>query len=528
MTPMLLSGDPARTRTWRATTAIRTFALALGIGRLMSAGSLSDVAVPVGVITVIVAVACAVERDAAERQLRWVPVVESVVVASLLVTSGAEAVESLFLYLAVPPVVGGVRHGWVTATNTCLASATAFIAVGSAYDRVDYYANLDVGVFWLTIGFGIALLAAWQTRAVRELEDARAPVAEAHRLLVQLQSLAQDGGIGLDSSGAGELLVTSIQKRVNSNRAAVFTQNRDGSLALLWSHGPIDGLAEAAAKVGRDVIASPETLALPVVSAEERVVAVVVMGDLTAWHGDTVEVARRVVSRHALRLDTALIFDDVRGLATSEERNRIAREMHDGVAQELVALGYAVDEIGAVTSEPQTRDLSASLRGEISRIVSDLRFSIFDLRHEVSNRSLATAISDYANAVAAQSELRVHLTLDEAGTHLSSRTRTEVLRVAQEAIGNVRRHAKAASLWVTWTTDAQSLCLRVEDDGIGNAAPREQHYGLHTMRERAELLGASLTVQERPGGGTILELRSGSHVQPPQEAAGVHHRAAGR
>lgn len=476
-------------------------------------------------IALVSAVTCLLEREVPERQLVWMPLVEGVIVSALLATSQAPS-DDLLVYLAIPSMVAGLRHGWVALLNTTLACVTTLLlvmfTVGEAGQR-----SVSSGFFWLGIGVGTGLLAAWQTRTLRELEDARAPFAEAHRLLLQLQALALDGEIGLDSSGASELLVSSIQKRVDSTRAAVYTHDRNGSLALLWSHGQIEGLADAAAQVSNDVVATPETLCIPVVSAD-RVVAVVAMGDLTAWHHDTSEIAERIANRHALRLDTALIFDDVRGLATSEERHRIAREMHDGVAQELVALGYAVDEIASVTDEPDTRDLSESLRSEISRIVSDLRFSIFDLRHDVSDRSLATALADYANAVAIQSGLRVHLTLDERGTPLASRTQTEVLRIAQEAIGNVRRHSQAANLWVSWTTDVRSMCLRVEDDGVGNAAPREQHYGLHTMRERAENIGTTLAVLDRPGGGTIVELSSRSFEKTHEEAPGAHHRTTGR
>ena len=512
--------------TWRVTTATRVFVLALAFGRLLATGEVRDLLVTFVAVALVAMVTCILELQAPERQQAWIPLVEGVLVSALLSTNQANA-ENLLLYLAVPATVAGLRHGWVPLLNTSLASALTLLLVwtnlGAQADRM-----MSGGLFWLAVGLGTGLLAAWQTRKLRELVDARAPVAEAHRLLVQLQALANDGGVGLDSSGASELLAISILKRVDATRAAVFTRDRRGSLVLLWSRGQVEGLAEAAARVTSDVVATPETLAVPVVSAD-RVIAVVVLGDLLSWHGDPAHVSTAITQRHALRLDTALIFDDVRGLATSEERHRIARDMHDGVAQELVALGYAVDEIASVTEEPVTRALSAALRAEISRVVSELRFSIFDLRHDIAGHSLSTAIADYANAVARQSELRVHLTLDEAGAPLSSRNQTEIMRIAQEAIGNVRRHSGATNLWVTWTTDMRSRCLRIEDDGSGNAAPREQHYGLQTMRERAISIGAELEIADRPGGGTVVELSHRSdELHRNEEAPHGHHRHADR
>ena len=70
--------------------------------------------------------------------------------------------------------------------------------------------------------------------------------------------------------------------------------------------------------------------------------------------------------------------------------------------------------------------------------------------------------------------------------------------MAQEAIGNVRKHARADNLWVTLESDGTALSLEVEDDGVGNAGPREHHWGLQTMRERAEGVGAQLDITPRP------------------------------
>ena len=511
--------------TWRVTTASRVFVLALALGRVLSAGEMRDLMVTIVAVILVAVVTCILEQQVPDRQLVWIPLVEVVLVSVLLSTNQADS-ESLLVYLAVPATVAGLRHGWVALGNTTLACVVTLLLVGINFgDLADR--TIAGGLSWAAVGLGTGLLAAWQTRALRELADARAPLTEAHRLLVQLQALAQDGQVGLDSSGASELLGSSILKQVDATRAAVFTRDRDDRLAMLWSQGQIDGLAEAAGVITDQVVGTPETLAVPVVSAD-RVVAIVVLGDLLTWQGDPGGTAARVAERHALRLDTALIFDDVRALATEEERHRIAREMHDGVAQELVALGYAVDEIASVTLEHPTRELSMALRSEITRVVSELRFSIFDLRQDLVGHSLSTSLADYANAVAMQSGLRVHLTLDEAGAPLSARTQTEILRIAQEAIGNVRRHSQAANLWVLWTTDTESQCLRVEDDGVGNALPREQHYGLHTMRERADHIGATLRISNRPGGGTVVELSNRSHEpQSHEETTVAHHRHAG-
>ena len=152
----------------------------------------------------------------------------------------------------------------------------------------------------------------------------------------------------------------------------------------------------------------------------------------------------REVEAHSLRLDTALVFDEIRTMATADERQRLAREIHDGIAQEVASLGYVVDHMAATTRDAAVAEGLADLRKELSRVVADLRLSIFDLRSDVSaTNGLGSALSDYVRQIGAKSGLTVHLTLDEAPTRLSPAVEGELLRIAQEAITNARKHASA-------------------------------------------------------------------------------------
>ncbi len=109
-----------------------------------------------------------------------------------------------------------------------------------------------------------------------------------------------------------------------------------------------------------------------------------------------------------------------------------------------------------------------ALRRELTRIISELRLSIFDLRSEVhADIGLGSALSDYVRSVGTGSSLTVHLILDEAPSRLGIETETELMRIAQEAITNARRHAGAENLWVTCRVDPPRALLRIEDDGSG-------------------------------------------------------------
>src|SRR5947209_5270086 len=216
-----------------------------------------------------------------------------------------------------------------------------------------------------------------------------------------------------------------------------------------------------------------------------------------------------VAGEAALRLETAMLFDEVRGVATAEERRRLAREIHDGIAQELSYLGYVVDGLTAEAKEHDEglTDELRSLRREITRIVSELRLSIFDLRSEVDiHGGLGAALSEYVRSVGQQSDMTVHLSLDEAATRLPAESEAELLRIAQEAITNARKHAEATNLWVTLVVDPPSALLRVEDDGRGLGTGRHDSFGLSIMRERASRLRTNVQVEPREPRGTRVEV----------------------
>lgn len=505
--------DPAPTagagvRSWRATTAVRTCGLALATGMLLADGELGAAGPLLAALALIAGVTSGLEWGTPARSTPWIPVGEAALVAILLMT--AESHAALLPYLAVPGVVAGVRHGWMTTLNASSVGivtvlATLQLDAGSVAGE-----RLSIAVPWLAIGVGMGLLATWQSRSLRVLESRQAPYAAAHQMMTQLHDLARRGALGLDSAQLAADLGADLRRRTGAVRSAVFTldsTHRPG--VLLASHGDIAGLTDPGSSTGEDA----EVAVVPLRGVNGNLGAVA-LGRPCGWTPDLVRAAQQVADEQALRLDTAVLFDDVRLMATAEERNRIAREMHDGVAQEIVALGYVVDEIESISGEAEVRDVAGRLREELSRVVTELRLSIFDLRHGLGGDQLAGALAEYVREVSHGSDLRVHLTLDESGPGLAPRVQTELLRVAQEAIGNVRKHAGAQNLWVTLVADGALIALHVEDDGVGNASPKRRHFGLDTMRERAERIGADLTIEPRPAGGTIVRLLTRSNDTP--------------
>jgi signal transduction histidine kinase len=248
-----------------------------------------------------------------------------------------------------------------------------------------------------------------------------------------------------------------------------------------------------------------------------------------AFAPEELQTAARLVDEAALRIETALLFSEVRQIATAEERRRLAREIHDGIAQELASLGYVMDDMSYRAADDEQRESFQFLRGELTRIISELRLSIFDLRSEVlAGNSLGAALSDHVRTVGATSDLTVHIELDESPQRLRTEAEAELLRIAQEAITNVRKHAGAQNLWVTVRTAPPSAFLRIEDDGLGLGPGRADSYGMDIMRERADRLGAALRVSPRDAGGTVVEVALGTLGTAAVDGGGarVHDGAA--
>ncbi len=365
---------------------------------------------------------------------------------------------------------------------------------------------------------------------MRSVEPTKAPdpdrgYIEAYRLLAQLHAVSRQLSDGLDAQSQAQVLLQNLRAPARYRRAAVFVRGSAGDMLVPLAHagadrvpwGPDDGhpvwaaamatLRPAAATGSLSDRTIGYSAAFPFVLGDKAIGVVGVERDEAPFSTEALRDAQRLVEDASLRLDTALLFSEVRTIATADERRRLAREIHDGIAQEIASLGYAVDDLRRSAETPAQQRGLDELRSELSRVVSELRLSIFDLRSDLlEGGGLGSALSEYTRRVGTVSGLTVHLLIDETPTRLRVEAESELMRIAQEAITNARKHARARRLWVTCVVDPPSALLRVEDDGRGLAPGRRDSYGLEIMRERVERLGGSLAIEERLGGGTRIEV----------------------
>ena len=457
---------------------------------------------------------------------------EAAAVAVVLVLSPG-FLEPILPYLLVPPLVAGIAIGVVgvlaaAGISALVLVAGTYLAPGSASPG-----STDSLALWLGLAVVMGLLGVALRATQSRLDRRPTSYATANRLLTSLRDVARQLPTGLDEVSLAQGALTRLRGVIDADRAALYSRSDAGQLVPLafagadrieWDASTTKGIWGQAWNGGLAVqrlgsFSRPVrgvSAVLPLRIGDRRTGLVAIERDGPAWTIREMAAAQTVVDEAALRINSGQLFSEVRALATVEERRRLAREIHDGIAQEVAALGFYVDDLIHRADTPDLRDDLTALRDELTRLVTELRLSIFDLRSDVQpGVGLGAALSSYVRSVGTGSGITVHLVLDEASARLGPEAESELLRIAQEAVTNARKHAEARNLWVTCRVDPPRAFLRVADDGRGMGTARPDSYGLEIMRERAGRLGATLTIRPRVGGGTVVEVAVGTAGDSP-------------
>jgi ligand-binding sensor domain-containing protein/two-component sensor histidine kinase len=198
--------------------------------------------------------------------------------------------------------------------------------------------------------------------------------------------------------------------------------------------------------------------------------------------------------------------------AVLRERSRIAREIHDTLAQGFVGISVQLEVVARMLKHSSDTSVQAQLdqvRAQARASLADARTSIWDLRSASSAQDLPSRFSRMATRLAGGSETKVYLQVKGTYRPLEAKMEEELLRIGQEAVANAIRHAQASRVDVELAYDAAHVRLRVTDDGCGfHAADNglEGHYGLRGMRERAQEMAAVFSLHSSPGTGTRIEV----------------------
>jgi signal transduction histidine kinase len=399
---------------------------------------------------------------------------------------------------------------------------------------------------------------AWRTRELAEERALLEQRVEARtRELQTLLDVSRDVASTLEFPALLSALLDQLQKVVDFSGLAVYLfQNGDG-LKLAQHHGPDEGQTQlppwmhsgqavspnlrtlSAPLTIADVKNSPAEVAAweqiigpldsggPVVPAswmavplllQNRLLGVLVFYHTTAgYYGRRrAQLAMAMANHVAVAIENARLYEQARSLAALQERQRLARELHDSVSQSLYGIGLGTHTVLELLERNGAEKITAELRPALTYTLSlakaalaEMRALIFELRPEsLEVEGLIPALARLGEVLQARREVTVEMVLEREPT-LPVAAKEALYRIAQEALNNVAKHAQASVVTIRLTGGEDGTALEIGDDGIG-FDPQGQfpgHLGLQSMRERVEGAGGSLAVTSAPGRGTTIRAR---------------------
>jgi two-component system, NarL family, sensor histidine kinase DevS len=223
---------------------------------------------------------------------------------------------------------------------------------------------------------------------------------------------------------------------------------------------------------------------------------------LAAQAGIAVENARLYAEARALR-------EEVERLAVLEDRERIAKDLHDGVIQSLFAVGMGLQGTSMASDDPRVAERVEAAVEEIDRVIRDLRNYIFGLRPgALADRALDAALRELASEFEQRSEVVTVAEVHPAVASALSSVAGDVLQLAREALSNVGRHSGAATCRVSLTRTQDHAVLEIDDDGAGfEPSHTRRGDGLTNLEQRAEAAGGRAVIESAPGRGTTVRVQ---------------------
>lgn len=181
----------------------------------------------------------------------------------------------------------------------------------------------------------------------------------------------------------------------------------------------------------------------------------------------------------------------------NSERTRLARELHDGLAQELASLGYRLDQIiGSNNLDNINRTPLRQIRFSISGLINQVRDEIFELRTNES-KSFKAQLDQQLSTILSLSDITYEI---HGEIEVKSNQRFEIIRAVRELIFNAMRHADCSVIQIRLTSNQ----IEIEDNGVGGVIEKQNSYGLLGVRERLAEIGALIDIKSESTGSTIL------------------------
>lgn len=539
---------------WGTTAASLFFAAALGV---------TTASIAAGLILIAYA-SWRTFRPVEYRRRGWQSLLA--ILFELSLTSGVivatDCWDSPYIFTLFTPVIaaGFARGFW----HAFRIGMTGAFAVGLAAELLGIPSGIRPTTAWCGELLLTAVVASYGRRLLSRAEEFRAlnlsqvwRLNEANGLLVNLNRLAHDLPASFDFAETVERAIAQARELAPSDVCAVLTLD---PMTPLWSVASAEGavlsdsytdsqLPRAVKAIAHQTLPqlveslSPDYpglsntarsgLYVPLWAGARQVGLLVLESSERARFGLRHATALQELSESiALTIDNARWFDRLRARGAAQERNRIARDLHDRVGQEIAYVAFELDRLHdraqTVENASEITDDIGQLRDDARGIVKELRETLYDLRTDVDeSHDFAIVLQLFLNRVSNRSGIHVVFE-NQSERRLPLAQEREVWRIAQEAIVNAERHADATAIYVLWEIDAEGATLTIRDDGIGfpesdntheTSAERRPSYGIIGMRERAESIGGLLQVTNGTS-GTVVQLRLGAKREIIQQNAG--------
>jgi len=324
-------------------------------------------------------------------------------------------------------------------------------------------------------------------------------IAPARSELADLEALVAEAAAGRAEDGFGREVIYSGQPVIIPNVQA------ETPLAHLHRRRLQAMLGQAPSQPGT-------WMGVPLIH-RHRVIGLLGLeqGRANAYDEHHAGLAMAFANQAAVAIENAHLYEQAKQITALEERQRLARELHDSVSQALYGIGLGAQTARRLLERDPGRavqplDYVLSLT---KAAIAEMRALIFELRPEsLAREGLVAAIAKQAEALSLRCGLRLESSLcDEPDLPLE--TKEALYRITQEALSNIAKHAQATQVWLELAATGGAVTLLIQDDGVGFDPQGEYpgHLGLRSMAERAEKIGASLEIVSAPGQGTRLQVR---------------------
>ncbi len=370
-------------------------------------------------------------------------------------------------------------------------------------------------------------------RGVTTLEDRLAALGDAARALA--------GALELDTTL--DTIVRSAVEVTGARYAALGVLGEDDHIARFFHHGVDE---DTVRRIGHYptgkgllgvLIRDPQTLRLDDLSSHpaasgfppDHPAMGSFLGTSVTSHGRTFgnlyltdkpggfdavdeELIEVLAAQAGAAIETATLSQRLRELAVADERERISRELHDGVIQWLFSIGMGLEAARTLLPE-EASDIDERLGSAVDGLdgaIRELRAAIFRLRpQQAASLGLSAGVTELAREYEVNALIRPSLEVPpDIDAEVPIDVVADALQVVRESLSNAARHAQASSVHIRAVREGARLELAVRDDGVGFEADDRSRvgHGLANMRERADALGADLTIDSQPGAGTAVRL----------------------